>query len=860
MVAAVTLLGAAFRFWGVFHGFREGYLYHPDAYFVVHSGWHHLLGAPWREGLFGPVYGALLWSVLRAIDALGRFAGYPLEWSFEGIAAAASLMGATLGTATIPLIYVLGRRAFDPATGVLAAALLAVAPLHAFQSHYPYRDVPMTFLLALSLIACVPLAGRAGVWRLLVAAAAVVATAAAKPAGLVAAAPLAVAIGIGLARIPRGRLWRLGAVLAIAGASGALLPVLGPRTITALRGFARSAGRTAAPALVGRHLHDLASWVGVPFLLASGLALAYALWRRRAADVLLLAFLVPALATALLYFSADERFYVFLLPAASVLVARGVVDLWRWRGPGGVARLGAATAAAGLLVTGAGCSAWIGTLLALPDTRAIAGGWFAAHVPRETVVAMEEYYPLGLNEWPHARSLSTARPLAGELAGAALVVTSSVEHARYFDDPQRFRRQVAFLTALDREATLVKTVALAPLGFLHPTLRVYATHPAGGPPPRRLVLPRPYDASWDRGVAALDPGPYDRDDRTIRLGGAQRYRTVLASAEPVDEVLAIVVNGPEPTRLRLTVGWTRRERALAPGAWEAIRVRPRWRLPFRPALYPVEVTLRPEGGWALVQLRSGPREIGEALAGWARWDAALPYLERAAAARPDDLETGLLLATAYRHRGRPEAAQGVIARLAGGRNAAALAAYRRLGDGTLRGAAWDAAFAAATGLDPAWLGQALAQDLEAEHLVLRTGRPQADAGASGDRSLVFERRGDAPGVLANGPVVFHQPAGAYRARFRLRAWDAAGNRPLAVLRVYAESRPLAERAVVPGEVVAGGYVEIEVPYRHVTPQDRVAFRVEATGAGSLALDRIRIVPDLPALMAAQMAAAGVGGS
>jgi hypothetical protein len=115
-------------------------------------------------------------------------------------------------------------------------------------------------------------------------------------------------------------------------------------------------------------------------------------------------------------------------------------------------------------------------------------------------------------------------------------------------------------------------------------------------------------------------------------------------------------------------------------------------------------------------------------------------------------------------------------------------------------------------------------------------------------------------VLANGPVVFHQPAGAYRARFRLRAWDAAGNRPLAVLRVYAESRPLAERAVVPGEVVAGGYVEIEVPYRHVTPQDRVAFRVEATGAGSLALDRIRIVPDLPALMAAQMAAAGVGGS
>jgi hypothetical protein len=852
-------VGAVFRFWGVLHGFREGYLYHPDARFAVHDAWHHLLGASWLRGRFGAVYGALLWSAVWVVDALSRFAGYPFTWTFEGIAAVGSLLSATLGTATIPAVYLLGARAYSPAAGVLASTLLAVAPLHAFQSHYPYRDAPMVFLLVLSLIASVALVERPDLVRLGVAILAAVAAAAAKPAGATAFLPLLAACALVAIGRKRGLRFLVGVGLIGVGAV-AVLQVVSRRTVRAALGYLLRLGDGGLLESAGRHLDTFVAWVGLPFLAAVVLAAAYAVWRRRPPDVVLAAFLLPAAAAVARFRFSDERFHVFLLPAASVLIASAILDGWRraprWRR---LVRAGLGVATAWLVLGGAGRSVWHGMLLALPDTRAMAGGWFEAHVPRTTRVAMEEYYPLGLNEWPNARNLDTRKGLAPQLAGADVVVTSSVEHQRYFESPSRYPRQVALLSALSDTARLVKTVGLIPLGFLHPVLRVYWTRPPGSSPPVRLPLPRPYDHRWNRGVSLLEAGAYDRDDRTIWLGGAQRQGLVMASPEPLDEALAIVLNGPEPSRLRLELGWTRRDASLQPGEWRTLRFRPRWLMPYRPALYRVEVTLRPEGSWALVQLRVGAREIGEGLAGWGQWEAAVPHLERAARARPADLETGLLLAAAYRHVGRRDAGRGVLDRLAK-EDARRLEAYRRLTDRALGATEWERAFGAVTGLDPEWLPQALAQEFEAEDLVLKAGRRLADAEASADRSVVFDRSRDSAGVLLNGPFVFHQPVGVYRAYVRLRAWDRTGARPLAIVRVYAETRVLAERTVTADELgPSPAYADVVVPYVHDQPRDRVAFQVEATGGASLAVDRIRITPDLRATLKAELGQAfGLG--
>ena len=64
---------------------------------------------------------------------------------------AGRLAAALLGAGQIPLAYLLGRRVFDSvATGLLAAALVAVSPLLVVQSHYIGLEIPLGLLTLLT--------------------------------------------------------------------------------------------------------------------------------------------------------------------------------------------------------------------------------------------------------------------------------------------------------------------------------------------------------------------------------------------------------------------------------------------------------------------------------------------------------------------------------------------------------------------------------------------------------------------------------------------------------------------------------------------------------------------------------------
>jgi hypothetical protein len=863
LLAGIVLIGGALRFWGILHGLREGFIYHLDALPAVHDAWHHFLGAPWSQARFGTAYSVLLTAAMRTFDEAGRLLGYPPPWSFELISAVSSLLTATLGTATVAAAYLVGVRAYDRPTGLLAAALLAVSPLHGFQSHYPYRDVPMVFFLTLTLAACVRLALRpspaAYAWAGLGAAV----TVALKPAGLAVAAPLAVAALIALVRTRR--LWILGATVGLAvGMLLALAWFRGDRMATpgavagrllafVFRGFPRQ----TVPVLEGvpRATRILLGWEGLPQVVATGLGVAWGGLRRRPADLVLVAFVVPAFVAAALYRFLDERFLVYVLPAGAVLLARLAVDGWRAsRGVFGRAALGLAVTA--LLVAGLFQSAWHGVLLSLPDTRALAGRWLDAHVPRTTRIAMEEYAPLGVSDWPNARMIDARRPLAEITAGTDVVVTSSIEHQRYLEDPGLYRAAaVAFARELPSQVRRIKSLALVPLGFIHPTIDIYTTAPPPARPLPRLLLPRPYDSQWDDGVAFLDTGAYDRDDRTVWLSGAQAYTATLVSRAPVPEMAVFVYNGPEPSRVRARVGWTSRTRTLTPWALQVIRFRPRWLWPARPALYRYEVGLLPEGTQALVQLRSGPREIGEAYAQWNEWGRALPYLERAAGSGGP--ETRLLLAAAYERLGRPGEARRTLEGLVAAAPAL-MDRYRVLARAGAApegaDAAWAGVFRAATGLDPALLTAALAQTFPADQLPVTTGRVLPDPAASAGTAVSVDRRRDPPGIVVNGPRVLHLARGAYRAWFSLRAWDPVGPGPVAVVRVFADNRILAARSVPAAELDGHpGFVAIPVLFVHDDQHRQVAFQVEGTGRASLAVDRVRLEPDLRGTLRGQLA-------
>lgn len=61
-------------------------------------------------------------------------------------------LGALVGAATVVLCYVVGRRFFSPMVGVLAALLLAFAPVHVANAHFITNDVPMAFFVLLSYV------------------------------------------------------------------------------------------------------------------------------------------------------------------------------------------------------------------------------------------------------------------------------------------------------------------------------------------------------------------------------------------------------------------------------------------------------------------------------------------------------------------------------------------------------------------------------------------------------------------------------------------------------------------------------------------------------------------------------------
>ncbi len=151
-ILVITFIGAILRFWGILHGFQENYIYHPDAMYVLGDVWRLYLGGEWAIGTYaGPFYYLLLVYPLKLIEFITGFLGFQPEWSFEFIASVNSLVTATLGTLTIPIVYLLASKAYNKSSGILAALIFSVCPLHSFHSHYHYRDVLMVFFLCITL-------------------------------------------------------------------------------------------------------------------------------------------------------------------------------------------------------------------------------------------------------------------------------------------------------------------------------------------------------------------------------------------------------------------------------------------------------------------------------------------------------------------------------------------------------------------------------------------------------------------------------------------------------------------------------------------------------------------------------------
>jgi 4-amino-4-deoxy-L-arabinose transferase-like glycosyltransferase len=334
------------------------------------------------------------------------------EWSslagldIGAVYTSSRLVAAFIGASTVWLTYRIGRDLESPWLGLVAAAQLAVLPMHVRESHFILTDVPVTALMTLALW----LAMRAGRVRNVSAYAAAGAiaglAAAAKYNGAVAVVAIAI-VWVLHERSASDRTRKAAAALS-AMAAAFLLAV--PYAILDLPGFLNGLGfqlaRFSAPPRVPRdpawllylkHL-SLAGWLWLP---TAGLGAAIVLVRRSSrlrwippVGLLLAYFYV--LATHPLVFG---RYALPLLPVICLLAAVPVVEVSRlcarikllddWHASRTVLVAGALALTTGFALQAV---SWVDQLKR-PDTRQLAVSWMIANLPRGARVAAENSGP-----------------------------------------------------------------------------------------------------------------------------------------------------------------------------------------------------------------------------------------------------------------------------------------------------------------------------------------------------------------------------------------------------------------------------------------------------------------------------------
>ncbi len=366
----------ALRLWGINFGLPA--IYRPDEDVVVGRAMgilHGVIDPHFTNWPHLYMYVSAAWLALTSplFPLFGPGAPY----------LAVRLLDAALGTATVIVVYLLGRRAYGAVTGLVAAVLLAVAFLPVRDSHFATIDTPLTFTCAVGLLAALHLAETDTTRPRVLGGILLGLAASVKYNGALLLASLVAAQGFHLRPARRAVLG-----LVLVGSLGVIAFLLtSPFLLIDVRAFASGIGyifhhlsSANQPEIGYLHLPRLALWYGLepPVALLGVAGLAYALIRRTQADLILLAFVLAYYALIGSGYSVFVRYADPLLPPLLVLAARALVAA-RQRLPNPA--LATLLAAAILLIPAVAHDVSFDRLIQQRDTRNQAFDWLASNVP-----------------------------------------------------------------------------------------------------------------------------------------------------------------------------------------------------------------------------------------------------------------------------------------------------------------------------------------------------------------------------------------------------------------------------------------------------------------------------------------------
>ena len=454
------LTAALLRFWALSQGigFNPG----PDEPEVMERAVRMM-----KTGDFNPHFFDYpgLYMYVQTATATVRFVVGAMQGKWAGLAQAptedfylwARAVTALLGTATVWVVYRAGLR-WGAQTALLSSVLIAVMPLHVRESHYVLTDVPMTFVVMVTLLLSLRAHERATLGAFALAGAGAGLAGALKYNGVLAVAmPL-----IACLMTPRLRRSRLGAALLVVAVMVGAFLVAAPYTLldlpTFLNEFARLSSEyhktpaTAEPLWLVylKHLRIALQWPGSA-MVAGGMALG--VWKIvRDADRLrwMLAIVFP-----LLYFRfisqqsiVFARYLLPLVPFLSLLAAAWVVALVGWMRRAGMPRRlrHAITIAVTVIAIGPPAFGAINydADAAKQWTQGEAYDWIRRELPAGTSIRVEGSVSPRLPAMykvSYAKQLRMDPPQFAADNGVDYLLASSQVYGPYLDDPMLYRQE-----------------------------------------------------------------------------------------------------------------------------------------------------------------------------------------------------------------------------------------------------------------------------------------------------------------------------------------------------------------------------------------------------------------------------------
>jgi 4-amino-4-deoxy-L-arabinose transferase-like glycosyltransferase len=414
VLTAILLAAAVWRLATVHFGLPA--LNDPDELFFELGAVKMLRGLTFNPGWFGHP-ATITFYALAVIDVLVFAVGWLAGWFASPAAFAKAIyldpgwvilpgriMIVCFGLLVIGLTYLLGERLFGRRSGLAAAAILALSPVHVFWSEIIRADMMGCAFMLLSMLAALRVA-RQGRWRDTVKTAVWLAAAVAcKWPFAVGAMAMAGAVALRWKDYPAERRREFRRLIVFAVSSLAALVMMSPYLLISWRHVLSDVAGEDQPYHLGAtggsigwnalwYLdHPLRDSFGVMGLAAAALGLAL-IWRRREARAILLPVGGVFIAVVVSQQIVWERWVLPLLPIGAVAAGHAAVWLHGRLTPALARRWQAALALAlGLVLLVPLLSMDIARSRELThDTRQEATRWLMAHAPSGSRVMIEQF-------------------------------------------------------------------------------------------------------------------------------------------------------------------------------------------------------------------------------------------------------------------------------------------------------------------------------------------------------------------------------------------------------------------------------------------------------------------------------------